>query len=443
MLVRARRIFHGWRVVAACFVIAAFAWALGLFGGSVYLHAVTAHHGWPISQVASAITLFFLVSAAAQRAVGRAIDRHGPRPVLSAGAVSIALGVALVGQVREPWQLYPCFVLVGLGWSSLSTTALSATVAPWFERHQGRSMTLAIMGASVGSIAGVPLLLMAIARLGLTAGLALAGLVAALVLLPLIGVVLRYRGPAALGLARDGDRLAGAAAGSAADGDAAAGGHGGAADGRAPAADTVLAAIPPSPPEPLAARGRPAWLLGSATAGFALGLLVQIGFITHHVALAGPTIGLAGAGLLVSATGLAALLGRIVLARIVDRTDVRRLAMRIMVVQTVVMAALALWPAAWLLVAASLVYGWCIGHVTTLGPIVVRREFGAAAFGATYGSAATFIQFIAATGPALFGWLRDAFGGYGVALAVAAVLSAIGATALAVGGRIGGRALVS
>lgn len=409
---RATPVFHGWRVVAACFVIAAFAWALGLFGGSVYLQSVSAHHGWPIAQVASAITLFFLVSAAAQRSVGRAIDRHGPRPVLSAGVLSIGTGVALIGQVREPWQLYPCFVLVGLGWSSLSTTALSATVAPWFERHQGRSMTLAIMGASVGSIVGVPLLLMAISRLGLAAGLALAGLAAAIVLLPLIAVVLRHRGPAALGQARDGFM---------------------------PPAGDPSPAIGAAPSEPLAARGRPAWLLGSATAGFALGLLVQIGFITHHVALARPALGLAGAGLLVSATGLAALLGRIVLARIVDRVDVRRLATRIMVVQTFVMALLAIGPATPVLVAASLVYGWCIGHVTTLGPIVVRREFGAAAFGATYGSAATLIQFVAATGPALFGWLRDAFDGYGVALGVAAVLSGLGAAALAVGGRIGGR----
>ncbi len=51
--------FYGWRVVAACFVIAAFAWALGLFGGSVYLQAVTAAHGWAVAEVASAITLFF------------------------------------------------------------------------------------------------------------------------------------------------------------------------------------------------------------------------------------------------------------------------------------------------------------------------------------------------------------------------------------------------
>ena len=78
-------IFHGWRVVAVCFVIAAFAWGLGLFGSSVYLQAVTTAHRWAVAEVASAITLFFLVSAAVQRLVGRSIDRWGPRPVLAIG----------------------------------------------------------------------------------------------------------------------------------------------------------------------------------------------------------------------------------------------------------------------------------------------------------------------------------------------------------------------
>ena len=93
------RLFYGWRVVAACFVIAAVAWSLGLFGSSVYLQAVTSAHGWPIAEVASAITLFFLVSAAIQRIVGRSIDRWGPRPVLLLGLASMATGVALIGQV--------------------------------------------------------------------------------------------------------------------------------------------------------------------------------------------------------------------------------------------------------------------------------------------------------------------------------------------------------
>lgn len=397
-------LFHGWRVVAACFVIAAFAWGLGLFGASVYLQAVTARHGWPVAEVATAITVFFLVSALLQRSVGRAIDHWGPRPVLSLGVVSLSLGVALIGQVSAPWQLYPCFALVGAGWSSLSTTGLSATVAPWFERHQGRSITLAIMGASVGAIAGVPLLLFTLAQLGLAHGLLVAATVAAALLLPLIGQVLRYRGPAQLGLQRDGQALA--------------------AQGAVPVGERT--------PPPIGPSRR---LLWSAAAGFALALMVQIGFITHHLAIAGPLLGLAGGGLLVSATGISALAGRLVLVRIVDRVNVRRLAALLFLAQAAALLAMAFWPTVPVLVGASLVYGYGIGHVTTLGPVVVRREFGAAAFGATYGAAATVIQLVSALGPALFGLLRDAFSGYGPGLMAAAVMTASGALVLMLGAR--------
>ncbi len=396
-------IFHGWRVVAVCFVVASFGWGLGLFGSSVYLQAVTRQHGWAVAEVASAITLFFLVSALVQRTVGRSIDRWGPRPVLALGTVSIAAGVALIGQVSAPWQLYPCFVLVGIGWSTLSTTGIAATVAPWFERHQGRSITLAIMGASLGAIAGVPLLLLALARLGLGPGLATAALMAAAVLLPLIGWVLRFRGPAELGLRRDGDT------------------------------PSSSAAPPPLLHPPVAAPANRRMLLWSAAAGFALGLTVQIGFITHHLALAEPALGATGAGILISATGVTAFGGRLVLARIVDRVDPRRLAMLIMLMQTAALAAIAFFPSPAVLIAASLVYGYGIGHVTTLGPVVVRREFGALAFGATYGSAATVIQFVSALGPAIFGVLRDGFGGYGVVLGAASLCTAMGALMLLMG----------
>lgn len=398
--------FYGWRVVSACFIIAAVTWALGLFGASVYLQAVTGAHGWPVSEVSAAITLFFLVSASIQRLVGRSIDRFGPRPVLLTGAVNLSLGVALVGQVTAPWQLYPCFALIGIGWACLSTTGISATVAPWFEKHQGRSMTLAIMGASVGAIAGVPLLLLAIGRLGLRPGLITAAAASALILMPLIWRVFRYRSPEELGLARDGE---------------------------GPLPQDVARAAPRS----IADDGRPRILLWTAAAGFALGLLVQIGFITHHVMLATPLVGTANAGLLVSATGATAFAGRLILARIVDRVDVRLLAVIIMLAQSAALLCLAAWPTVPVLITSSLIYGYGIGHITTLGPVVVRREFGAKAFGATYGTAATAIQLTSALGPAALGILRDAFGGYSAGLAIASASTMVGCLALLLGGRLG------
>jgi len=400
-------VFHGWRVVTACCVIATVAWALGTFGASVYLQAVTAAHGWPIADVAFAVTLFYLVSALVQRSVGRAIDRWGPRPVMLLGTVSMTLGVAGIGQIAVRWQLYPCFVLIGLGWATLSTTGIAAAVAPWFERYQGRSMALAIMGASIGAIVGVPTLQFAIRQFGLGNGLAIVAVAAAALLMPLIARVLRFRGPQEIGLQRDGG-----------------------------ATPDKVAPLPLTPPIATAAnRSR---LLWSAAVAFALGLAMQIGFITHHVTLAEPLLGTVGAGLLVSATGGSGFAGRLILARIVDRTDVRRLACLVMIAQAVALLSLALWPNVPVLIGASLVYGYGIGHITTLGPIVVRREFGAAAFGATYGAAASVIQFTSAFGPAAIGVLRDGFGGYRPGLAIAAAVTLTACMVLFAGRASGG-----
>jgi len=130
-------VFHGWRVVAACFVIATVAWALGTFGASVYLQAVTAAHGWPIADVAFAITLFYLVSALV---AARGRPRHR-----SLGAAAGALprhGFDDVGRCCDrprDGALAALSLLRAdrIGWAALSTTGIAATVAPWFERHQG------------------------------------------------------------------------------------------------------------------------------------------------------------------------------------------------------------------------------------------------------------------------------------------------------------------
>ena len=78
--------------------------------------------------------------------------------------------------------------------------------------------------------------------------------------------------------------------------------------------------------------------------------------------------------------------------------------------------------------------------VTTLSPVIIRREFGALSFGAIYGAAATLIQFTSAFGPGLFGVLRDAFASYRPGLAAAALVNTVAALVLVSGRRSPGPA---
>ena len=88
----------------------------------------------------------------------------------------------------------------------------------------------------------------------------------------------------------------------------------------------------------------------------------------------------------------------------------------------VALGVMGLFPIPFVLVGASLILGLTVGNVATLSPIIVRREFGAPAFGAIFGVASCGIQLITALGPTFYGLLHNAFGDYRNVLLIAAVL---------------------
>lgn len=397
----AARIFYGWWIVAACLVIAILSWGLGVFGAGVSLHAITQTRGLSVGSVSTAITVSGILSAIASFFVGPAIDRYGPRPVMALGAITMATGLAVIGQVQTLWHAYCAFILSGLGNACLSVTAITAAISPWFEKHQGRAMSSAMLGASVGGMSSTPILIFGVEKIGFAATMLWgAGLMLAIVL-PLALFVMK-KNPAQLGLYPDGE---------------------------APRAKVERA------PLRSFSRAEAIRTMGFITLvlAFSLGLGVQVGFLTHHVTLSVPLLGAGGAAFIVSITAVAAFLGRVALARWADQVDLRMTAAIVLCVAAVSLELIAAFPLAWILLGASVVYGLTTGNVTTLSPIIVRREFGAAAFGAINGAAWMIIGIACALGPVLFGWLYDWFGGYTAALHIAAALDLIAAVVVYAG----------
>ncbi len=395
------RLFYGWRVVAVCLVAAVFANALGLFGAGVYLHVLVDSKGWSTGAVSSSIALFYVSSALLLLPVGGIIGRAGPQPVFAVGAAALASGVAAVGQVTQPWQTYVVFVVMGIGWACLSTTAVATTLAPWFERHQGRAVSIASLGASVGGMVGAPILIAGTTRLGFATTTATSAAVALVVVLPLALFVMKRR-PQDLGLWPDG-----------------------AVDAR-----SMTSGIEQSWSRRSALRTT---ALRSVTLGFGIAMMVQVGFITHQVTLLSPSLGAGGASLTVSATAITALLGRLMLARFADQMSARLTASAMMMLAAAALTMQALFPVPAVLILGSVLMGFTIGNVTTLAPIIVRREFGPESFGALYGGASCVIQLCMALGPSFYGLLHDAFGSYRVPLLLAAVGDLVAAFVVSAG----------
>ena len=396
------KIFHGWWMVAGCLVVAVVAWSFALYGPSVYLSALSHDHQWSIGVISSALTLSFLVNASVLSFVGSTIAKYGPRPVMATGAAVMAIGLACLGQVTKLWHVYAAFACIGLGWSCLSTTSITATLAPWFDKHQGRAVSTAMLGASIGGIVGVPLLLTLIESLGFGFAMLMVAIILLTTVWPISFFIMRHR-PQDMGLQPDGDLTT----------------H---------AQQTATARVW-TRTEALQTKA-----LRTVMLAFGLALMVQIGFLTHQVSLLLPAIGQAATAICVTSAAVLSFGGRLLLARFSDRMDVRVIACGVLLQATVGLAVACIFAdQAWALVVGVLSYGMTAGNTTTLPPVIVRREFGAVSFGAVFGIAAMLIQIMSAMGPAFFGVLHDVSGSYQLPLGLAALLNIVAATVILAG----------
>jgi MFS family permease len=388
--------FWGWWMVVGCMAIAVIAWSFALYGPSVYLHTISQQRGWSIGLVSSALTLSFLVNASVLIFVGPAIARYGAKPMMMAGSASMAIGLTSMGQVTQIWQIYPAFALMGLGWSCLSTTALTTTLAPWFSKFQGRAVSTAMLGASVGGMVGVPFLLALIDGIGFESAMLCAGLMVLIVVWPISFFVLKRR-PQDIGLHPDGLSEIGQTS---------------ATDTKQWTRKTALRTTE----------------LRTVMLAFGLALMVQIGFLTHQVSMLLPVVGSRVTGLCVTAAAFSAFLARMLLARFSDRMDVRLIAAGVLLQATIAVLLISILPTTpWALVLGVVLYGMTAGNVTTLPPIIVRREFGASSFGIVFGICAMIMQLMSAMGPGVFGLLFDWSGSYRLPLAIAALMNLISA----------------
>jgi MFS family permease len=201
--------YAGWRVVAACFIVAVFCWGFGLYGHGVYLVELQRLHGWPASLIASAVSAYYLLSATLVIFISDAIARLGPRGVVLIGVVCMGTAVALLAVIAAPWQLFAAYLILATGAAAMHTGAITTIVGLWFDRQRGLAISLALNGASLGGILITPALVVAIERFGFASAMVGAAAIMALTVVP-AAIVWIDRPPAAQSHASSQERAAGA-----------------------------------------------------------------------------------------------------------------------------------------------------------------------------------------------------------------------------------------
>ena len=177
---------------------------------SVFLLPISEDLGISLTSVSSAYAFATLVAAFGLPHVGRLVDRHGARRVLT--GVGVAFGTAAVafGAVNG-------FVLLTLGFAALRFFGQGSLMlcagnltSQWFDRRRGLALSLTMLGFSASVAVHPPLAQWLTDALGWRTAWMIMGVTTWLLLLPPV-LLLVFDRPEALGLRPDGPVKDGAA----------------------------------------------------------------------------------------------------------------------------------------------------------------------------------------------------------------------------------------
>ncbi len=399
------RVFDGWIVVGAVSIVLLVAGGLGFYGLSVYLKELKDARGFSVGWISGATSLFFLVGGVVGLAVGRVIERRDVRIVIAFGGVLAGVALALLGQVRTLWQLYLVDTLLAIGNTCCFLVPGTTVVTRWFHRRRSVALSIASTGISVGGLIFTPLASTLIDRVGISEASFILGAVWTIVVVPTAVVI--WPDPASRGQRPDGDEpdVAGA-----------------------DAADVEPAGVPY---EEAVHSG----FFRSLVIAYVFGLTAQVGALIHLFNRVSDDASKAVAGAAVLCVALASVVFRLIGGVVAERVSLRRLTVVMFLVQALALLVLSAGTSTGVLLFGSVVFGATVGNTLMLQPLLIADAFGVRDYPRIYSLNMLWTTLGVAGGPFVLGVVHDVTGGYGAAYVLAAVLSVVGAMALASRGR--------
>ncbi|MBI2963436.1 MAG: MFS transporter [Deltaproteobacteria bacterium] len=398
------KLFYGWRVVAACFVIHCLNVGTVFYSFGIFFRPLSEHFGWTRAETSWGFSLAAVLGAFYAAVLGRVVDRRGPKPVQIFGCVALGLGFAAIAAARSLAQYYLAMaLLVALGSAALGPVSSNTAVARWFVQKRGAALGVSTAGISMGGVIFVPVTQLLLDHLGWRrAYLALAAIIVVFGIPPVAAWM--RRSPESMGLLPDG------------------------APHRATEEEIGLVEreIERSFSPDEAVRSREFWRIalafGLTVSGLSAVLLHQIPYlldqgVSPHVA-----------SWVLGGTAFVGVIGKLGFGAMIDRFDQRRVILFCFGLQALGVSLLFFVASPVVLAAYVVLYGYAMGGNATLQATVVGESFGRAHYGAIAGRMSPVIVTLQALGAPFLGWIHDRTGSYRIAF-VTVLLTTLGAAA--------------
>jgi MFS family permease len=355
--------------------------AINVFAAGIFLKPVAQELGFGRGEISNAIAISNIMVAVATPFFGRLVDRIGVRIPLLASIVLFALATAALSRLQpSTLVLLALYGISGFVSVGQNPTAYSKVIAAWFDRQRGLALGIALAGVGIGT-ALVPQLANAlIVHLGWREGYL--GLGLAIFILAFI--------PAALVI-------------------------------REPESDVSASAAPAVGMEfSEAVRTRKYWAMALA---FFVAATTINGSLVHVVPLLTDRgIPVATAVSMISAAGLALIVGRLIAGYVIDHVFAPYVAIVFLLAPLGGLAILGSGTEAVSPLLGTVLLGLGIGAEIDLMSFLITRYFGIRAFGSLHGLMFAFVVVGNAAGASALGWSFQLLHAYGPAFVLFAIL---------------------
>jgi MFS family permease len=375
-------------------------WGILYYAFSAFNVPMQQELGWSTASLTGAYSLALLVSGLAAVPVGRWVDRHGPRLLMTLGSIGGALLVLAWARIDTLPTFYLLWAAMGLAMAATLYEPAFTVVATWFRRLRSRALLLLTFVAGFASTIFLPVATSLIEHLGWRQALVTLATFLAVTTIPAHALVLRRR-PEDLGLGPDGEL-------------------------RTESSEKILAID--GIPLRQALREHAFWWL---TAAFFLSTLSTVAVAVHLIPFLlhqgyAPGFAAAATGL-IGATQVAA---RVVVTMAGQRCSPVPLTAAVFALQSAAVLILLAWQQASGVLLAVILLGAGRGAVTLMRASLIAERYGRAHYGAIGGALALFVSGAAALAPVGAGVAYQLVGGYPAVFAGLAGISLLAALAM-------------
>lgn len=148
-----RRLFYGWRLVAAAFVASFTTAGVQAYVAGAFFDPMSDDLGWSRAQFLYGQTIGQFVMGFVGFFIGTYVDRWGARPLMLVGATILALSLTLTSGITELWQWIALRGTVTmLGAALLGNLVVNITISKWFVERRGRAIGFSSMGVSFAGV---------------------------------------------------------------------------------------------------------------------------------------------------------------------------------------------------------------------------------------------------------------------------------------------------